>query len=51
VAAEHIYCSYQISVAAFHASFRISQIIGKESQPFMDGECVKECMMKILEVL
>ena len=39
------------NVAAFHACFPISQITGKESQPFMDGEFVKECIMKVLEVL
>jgi hypothetical protein len=35
MAAEYIYCSY-------HASFPVLQIIAKESQPFMDGKCVKE---------
>jgi len=39
------------NVAAFHASFPISQITGKEPLSFMESECVKECLMKVLEVL
>lgn len=37
------------NVAAFHASFPISQITSKESQSFMDGERVKERIMNVFE--
>jgi hypothetical protein len=37
--------------AAVHESFAISQIIAKESKPFTDGEYVKECVMKVAEIL
>jgi hypothetical protein len=37
--------------AAVHASFAISQIFAKKSKPFMDGEYVKECIMKAAEML
>jgi hypothetical protein len=37
--------------ATVQASFIISQIIAKKSQPFMDGEYVKECIMKATEIL
>jgi hypothetical protein len=37
--------------AAVHASFVISQIVTKKSKPFMDGEYVKECIMKAAEIL
>jgi hypothetical protein len=37
--------------ATVQESFIISQIIAKKSQPFMDGEYVKECIMKAAEIL
>jgi hypothetical protein len=35
----------------FMQGFSISQIIAKKSKPFMDGEYVKECIMKAAEIL
>jgi hypothetical protein len=37
--------------AAVQASFIISQIIAKKSEPFMDAKYVKECVMKAAEIL
>jgi hypothetical protein len=36
---------------AVHASFAISQIIAEKPKPFMDGEYVKDCIMKAAEIL
>ncbi|XP_017770200.1 PREDICTED: general transcription factor II-I repeat domain-containing protein 2-like [Nicrophorus vespilloides] len=37
--------------AAIHASFAVSQIIAKNSKPHTDGEYVKKCMIKAVEIL
>jgi hypothetical protein len=45
------YVATKSNEAAVHASFAVSQIIAKKSKPCMDGEYVKEYIMKAAEIL
>jgi hypothetical protein len=48
---QNIFTAVTKSNAAVHASFSVSQFITKKSKSFMDGEYVKECVMKAAEIL
>ncbi|KAL3865089.1 hypothetical protein ACJMK2_006720 [Sinanodonta woodiana] len=37
--------------AAVRASFQVAHILSKEAKPFSEGECVKKCILAVVEEL
>ena len=36
---------------SIHASFTVSELIGKNLKPFSDGEFIKQCLVSVVEIV
>ncbi|UYV64600.1 hypothetical protein LAZ67_3001273 [Cordylochernes scorpioides] len=45
------YDTYEESEAAVHASYVLSEMIAKHSKPFTEGDFIKECLIKVAEIV